>query len=324
MVALAASVFLVLYLFLPAFFCRFGISIFLPLRSVRRTSTQEAIISLLLVLIPFGLAVHAVHNWPIAKSWPLPINEKSDDFGREQDYRNVLSALYSEKSLTTRGECLWESSERAGRRQARFLTWYYITAFLFGCLQGALGRRHQRKRGRGTEDKVGNQLSQRWSILKTLSRWIKVGWRWILEKLIVRNVSRWPTLLKPSLLGIDRVAQVQILTTDGNLYQGIVSEQHVDADDELSGLILVSPQRRKLTPAESSMTTQRPVAPGSLKQNGWRDIPGAQLYLLADKISNLNVDHIPPPRSERVTEHLQKTLQDVPTYKVQVLPPPGL
>lgn len=336
MLALAASAFLVLYILLPASFARWGTSSLLPLRSVRRTSTEEAIVSLLLVSVPFALATTVVHHLPGAKNWPWPVTETAYLQGntyntlREDDYRAILSVLSNDNSLKPPGVDIWESFKRAERRQQRFLFWYYILAVAFGCCQGLLGRVYERTREREDQDQTPATSSHR-TIWKAL-------WKWVAEKLILRNVSKWPALLKPSSLGLkNTVVKVQILTSDGNLYRGTVSGHYVDADDELSGLILVKPQRRKLTPAESSdlktdqaSTFSEPALPTGSRdvlairsdwkpKGGWRDIPGAKLYFAADKIINLNLSHTSPPTEELIVRFVKETLQPgMPTFRVSV------
>jgi hypothetical protein len=110
-----------------------------------------------------------------------------------------------------------------------------------------------------------------------------------------------------------RVVQVDALMTDGNLYQGEVGDFHIDANGSLTGFLLKKARRFLRAEYKDDMKEGKPVA----KEKYWRTIPGDSLYLLADKISNLNFSYLAAKPLNEVAEDALKKFNIEASVAVQ-------
>lgn len=111
---------------------------------------------------------------------------------------------------------------------------------------------------------------------------------WLIEQFVIPKVSEWWVLLTPfTLPQKDAKIVADILMTDGVLYSGTVYQHFLAPDGKLSGVILVDPKRfdRPAYLSDKEKGTQKD------KESYWKPIPSARIYMLADKIVNLNVNY---------------------------------
>lgn len=119
------------------------------------------------------------------------------------------------------------------------------------------------------------------------SGWTKVL-IWFAERIILPKVSEWHVLLTPfTLPSRGSVIKVDVLMTDGALYQGSVFKHCLDNNGELAGMIITEPKRygRQQLLADREKNIEKPT------DSYWRPIPSRQMYLMADKIMNINVNY---------------------------------
>ncbi len=207
------------------------------------------------------------------------------------DYKVVASAFYSEQFFHQAGEEFWRALDRAAWRQGQILGWYWGLVIVEALLLSFLVRRYGRYRGNRVYSKFADTL-------------------------LLPNVSQWHVLLTPFVFP-DRKATVKadVLSSEGTLYQGTVSDHFLDVDGMLSGVILTEPRRfdRRTYLKDKDEGTKKET------ETYWRDIPSAKLYIFADKISNINLNYQPElPSTKAITDILEKLGKAGQTYSVTI------
>lgn len=276
MIALAASVVLALYLIVPSFIFRFVFGIFVPLRIFVRSRSEEFYRAVVTALIPLLLAWGFAWTVPFLRSYPFEV--QGMDETRRADYKLVAASFYSEQVFVNHRDEFWTAFTRSSRRQARLLTWYYVLIASEALMFGYSVRKY------GT-----------WKDNKYFSKFA--------DKVLLPHVSEWHVLLTP-LVFAERKAtvRVDILSTEGTLYKGVVSNHFLDRDGMLSGLILTEPRRfDRRTYLKEKDWGSKPKP-----DDFWKDIPSAKLYIPADKISNINLNYEPEVPSAEAVSRLVK------------------
>jgi hypothetical protein len=136
----------------------------------------------------------------------------------------------------------WQALNRVLRRQARFLTWYFVLIALEGVCFGLLARRYG--------DWQRTLRAPRYRVRL-----------WLIRTFILPNISEWHLLLTsfnwPRREDVD--VSIDILQNDGILYQGRVADYFIDPDGKLTGILLenVKPLRPRSLPRGSKTSRIR-------------------------------------------------------------------
>jgi hypothetical protein len=288
--ALAASLLITLYLLIPSSLFRLFFGFFVPLRSFVRTRGEELFQAVASVFLPICLT--AILVWTVSPFNQLPLSFIDTTQARSADYKLIASALYSEAIFKEKGDAFWNALNRTERRQGRFLIWYYLFVVIEGVLVGGLCISYPKLAGR---------------------RWYEVAAKHVL----LPNISAWHLLLTPFFFqDKSTVVWVDILCADDTLYRGRVIDHSVDKEGQLAGIIITDAKRydRKAYLKEKEKSTA-----AVNKDEYWRPIPGAKLYLFADKILNLNLSYEgPQPSSSLMAALLSRLLNQ--TIAVEVKP----
>jgi hypothetical protein len=284
-IALCASLVLALYLVIPSLLFRALSRFFIPLRIAAGTPTQEVARAFLTTALPFVLAVGAMRHLP-------PTLTLLQTQATGQDYRLVASCLYSEQTFREAKQTFWDSFGRVAQRQSRFLSWYYGLVMAEGLLVGVLAGQYGRFKGNRP-------------------------YSWMADNILLPRVSEWHPLLTAFVFADkSTIVRADVLTTGDNLYRGKVSQYFLDTGGRLSGLILTDTLRfDRRTYLRDKDSGRGPDALGY-----WKEIPGAKLYIFADKILNLNLNYeSPEPSAEIVEEFLRKYLATaIPPFHVEI------
>lgn len=279
MIALAASIVLALYLLIPSSIFRLVFGLFVPLRSFVRTRGEEIFQGVMSVVAPLILALVFVWTCPPFQSHPFSLPDTPQL--RRADYELVVGALYSDAVFRENHDAFWKALMRTGRRQGRFLSWYYLLVIGEGCLFGTLCVYNPRLR--------------------------KFDWyRWMFNKVLLPSISEWHVLLTPFFFrDKGTVVWADILCTDNTLYRGRIAQHSLDREGNLGGLIITEAKRY----ARDAYLKDKEK--GSVKKEDyWRPIPGAKLYIFAGKILNLNLTYegreLPPQVIADVISRLLK------------------
>lgn len=276
MVALAASILLALYLVIPGFIFRFVFGFFVPLRTFVWTRAEEIYKAVITAALPLVLATLSVWYLPLVKTVPLSFPDSSDLRGA--DYKLVLSAIYSEDRFRASEEAFWSAFVRSSRRQGRLLFWYYGFVIGEAVLLSYLVLQYGKLKG--------NKL-----------------YSWLADTLFLPNISQWHVLLTPFIFpGRKAILRADVLCSDGTLYKGVVSQHFLDTSGGLSGLILTDSKRFRRQDYVRDKEKDIAKDPDTY----WRVIPGAKLYVFADKIVNINLNYETESLSESAVSEAVK------------------
>ena len=277
MIAVIASVVVVLYVLVPGGLFRLITSFAFPVKN-QKTRTQEFTFAVLFCLMPFCLTVILV--WTVA-TWPFPTNE--DGLHRRLAYRTVFVSLASDKQMDAALEAgtYWSQANSVMRRQIRFLLWYYLLVGLEAGYFSWLARQYQREGKR---------------------------WRdWIARVAFRQSISEWAVLLtnfgSPTR---DAHIELDVLSTEGVLYQGKLKDDFFNAEGDLAGVLLsgaarfdrdqYAAHRKADFEAIVKLFPQKPDHLFTLNRpEYWKFIPGADVfYIPRERVSNINVRHVLP------------------------------
>jgi hypothetical protein len=304
MIALTASLFVLFYLLVPAGIFRFATSLAVPLKKFHKSKAQEFSFAVAACFLPFWLTMSLA--WSVATR-PFPTDESAQQ--RRQAYRTVFSALYSDKvfETTAANYTLWPAVNSVLRRQTRFLSWYYVLvcaeAAGFCWLAGRYGRFRTHR-----------------------------FYNFFAEHLLLPGISEWHVMLTDFATPTDtpREIEVDILSSENVLYQGQVSDYFLNAEGELSGILLSRARRfdRDAYLAHRNADLEAAKASGASsiehrfakdKEEYWSTIPGADLfYVPKEKISNLNVRHVTPAVEAAAKARLEdRGIKEVTIEEVQ-------
>jgi hypothetical protein len=253
------------------------------------------------------------------KDRPFSVGEESYS-DRRQDYHRVAGILTSSDAsrllavnpvLTSpANQDNWHSLNRVLRRQARFLTWYFVITACEGLLFGFLAGHY------GDWKIIEGSTAQRRP--PPLIRF----YNWIAPRLILPNISEWYMLLTDFTWPRHEeiFVRVDILQNDGNLYQGRVADYFIDSAGKLTGILLEHVSRFD---RQAYLT-----AKGDLKASEfvtstdfWKNIPSQNFYIGQSSISNLNVRFV--PRDETLISLAEKILDDKNTQGYDIVVTPG-
>ena len=265
MIAILGSLFLVLYVFLPEFLFT---TLAFNFRKVNRLSTgrySDVLSGAAAGLIPFLLAAAASRWVGFVGHWPFPVQE--DVAAKYADYRTLATALYSEAWFHEHVDATWQAWAHIRMHQERFLVWMYLGLLLQIACVILLTR-----------------------YFGSLSRY--AWYRKSLGRLFLRRASHWEVLLTGFAFPPHHRLRVAVdaMTTDNHLYAGTVADFFLRPDGELSGLLLTDFSRLKFNKLEEDRIAGLRPNPDDY----WADIPGANFYLPADKIANLNIRYEAP------------------------------
>lgn len=282
MIAVAVSLFIALYIFLPELLFRVISSKFLPLPSFERptTSRLEEFYRALRTIAVFWLLAYAL-VWLCPPFNAHPFYFPDSNSRHWADYEVIVSGLQNDTYFLTNQNRIWDAAHNFLLRNARLLFWYYlITVF------AAVGR--------------GVLVAYYGSVRKL--QWVG----WFIDRFILSGVPEWHAVLTNFLFSDKRTTvNADILSTDNTLYRGRVAQYFLKNDGSLSGLIVVEPFRydRRAYLRDREAMVIRP------KEDYWRPIPSANLYFFAEKIVNLNLNYrSPEPTPELVSKALSEIL----------------
>jgi len=269
-IALVVSALIAAYLLIPNAWFRFVLSLFVPLRVFQENKTEDLIRAVVTLSAVFAISLAAIWYCPFVKNHPLAFADTQQL--RASDYQLVIGGLYSEASFEKSGTKFWDALARTIDRQLRFLAWYYALVTLWAALSGFLSKNYYRLRR---------------------NSW----YSHFADLYLLPHISQWYVLLSSFIFGPGAIVKADVLMTDDTLYQGEVAQHFLDKDGNLLGLFLTNPtrfDRRTYLKDKDAWGTTRP------KDFYWHKIPSAKLYLVGDKIINLNLNYSSPTAIEEV------------------------
>jgi hypothetical protein len=254
---------IVAVLLIPGLIFRACFSFFLPLRKFQRTRTEELAFAAKVCFAPLAAALLLAWTTRFPVRGPVPAHVGGD--GLRPALYTVLRSAFDETAY--KGEPTFRMFAQASRQAwtavGNLLLCYYallaLEAGLLGWLSSNFGNFRQMRTGR----LVGN---------------------WLLP-----GISEWHVLLTTfgSPNNPPRVAVADVLTTDDHLYHGRVENYYLGKDGNLTGILLADVFRFDRVGYKQGLE-KGPVAN---RQPYWKFIPGKNVYIFADRITNLNVNY---------------------------------
>ncbi|MGA8087444.1 MAG: hypothetical protein WCA10_09070 [Terracidiphilus sp.] len=296
MIALLTTYFILAYVLVPGVLFRVFAGLWVHLRLFQLTRTQEITLGVLVSILPLCTANWFVWKIPIAEGHPFSYSFGGiDEYKR--DYRLGLSLVVSsdpEKLLhpTEEPKSVYEQAiSRIWRRQLRFLSWYFIFSLIEGSLFGFLASKYGDWTGKS------------------------VVYDWLARKVLLPNISEFQVLLTDFTWPKDPKRDViaDVLCQD-TLYRGKVSDYFLDANGRLSGLFMTDAERFRREDFKLACLEAKVSGVKVDKEKFWREIPGSNFYIPADKLSNLNV-HFPtedPRKDKQFDAFLDDLLKALP------------
>jgi hypothetical protein len=288
LIAVIASLVVLLYVLLPGALFRVITSLNFPVK-LQKTKAQEITFAAFSCLVPFCLAVALV--WTVAK-WPFPTQE--DYAHRRLAYRTVFTSLASDKQMDNaiHDGVFWTSANSVLRRQIRFLLWYYLLVGVEAIYFSWLATQYRSTGMNRWRDRIGSVVFR-------------------------PSISEWAVLLtnfgSPKAKAL---IELDVLSTEGVLYQGRLRDYFFNTEGELAGVLLSAAARydKAQYSAHQQVDLEATVESWPHKPTHkftrdratyWRLIPGADLfYIPREKISNINVRHMTPDIPKATEERL--------------------
>jgi hypothetical protein len=288
MTALLFSLALLAYVIVPGILFRRIFHVCVPLKRIQWSRTDELASFVVTLVVPSAVAYALVH-WTFFFGH-YPFGFADDALLKWNDYKNVLSASYSEKYFDENREQLLLAFERICRRQLHFLSLYYFLTVFWALFCGILAWQY------------GNIRRIKWAAF-------------IVEKLMVPAVSEWHAMFTPFTFphSPKRSTQVDALSSDGILYQGIAGLFHVGSDGKLGGFFLKGAKRF----LRAEYVEAKKLDSSTPKDKYWRAIPGETFYLPSDKIINLNFQYVPNQPLDTLAEDNLKRMKIDATVVIQ-------
>lgn len=266
MIALLTSLGLIFYFLIPGVVFRVFFSFFIPLKKFQRTKSEEVTFAAVAALIPLIAAVTLV--WQGGWFARHPFLFASEHAQVAADYRTVFAGVYSEPFFQQNQQAFWQSGARAVQSQVTLLAWYYVFLVFEAVSLGLFGRNY----GRFHKNRI---------------------YGWLADRILLPSISEWQAMLTPFAFPPKppRNVMADVLTSDDHLYRGVVADHYVDRQGKLSGILL-----RGVTRFDRP-TYLREKASGSVRpmSSYWKPIPGQNVYVFADKITNINLSYEVPP-----------------------------
>jgi len=290
MIALLTSYWLIFYILVPGILFRFLVSLWVRLKLFTRTRTQEATFSIAVAVLPFLAALLGVWHAPVMRHWPFHVHEGTNE-SRRLDYERTAEFFLAPDSVRARKAVdapdPWEAVARVARRQARFLSWYYVLTVVEGALFGYLASKYGdwQPFAEG-ESELGDSVLSGGSRLVENSTGKRI-YGWFAAKFILPHISEWHILLtafnwakKERLIVI-----ADVLQSDDRLYKGRVVDYFMDADGKLTGILLHEVTRFDREGYTAAKAASATVETGQF----WKAIPSRNFYIGVGSISNLNM-----------------------------------
>jgi hypothetical protein len=220
-------------------------------------------------LLPLAFALAGSWYLPMMRTVPFSVRDNTVEL-RRSDYREVLSALYSEQEYRNSQKEFWPAFTRCSRRQARLAAWYILAIGLEAWAAGKLAANYAKYKHNPV-------------------------YSWLADKFLFSYISEWHPLLTPYMF-VEKGTTVQadMLCTNGTLYQGVVT-QHFVKNGTLTGIFLTEPKRfnRELYVKNKDLSEKAGIKKPD-KNDYWQEIPSQNLYFFADKIFNMNLTYRSP------------------------------
>lgn len=130
-----------------------------------------------------------------------------------------------------------------------------------------------------------------------------------MNKLLLERVTYWHALLTPfTQADKSGVMMLDILASNGVLYQGESFQYFLESEGKLAGIILKNPRRFM---RDEYLAEKKERGAEVDKESFWRTIPSESLFISGSTILNLNINYKPgeKPLEEVLRKYIEQTLK---------------
>lgn len=282
MIALVATLLVAVYVLGPDLLARWVLSFVVPRKNLLLNKSEEITRGILWSIIPFGLAWAMRHVGPFS----FPANAKID-------LQLFFSGLYSESFFNLHRTDFFAAAGAFWQLNVCLFLRLYVLVLAISLFFNLLINKYGR---------IRKWLDEKTTGFRPFVRLV----RWCLKTFVLPRIAEWHVILSPVLLASKKMTiEVDILTKNGIMYAGRLSDKVMAASGDLQSITLGNPRRFRredyLKAREND--PNKKVDPASF----WKPIPGELFVMVASEISNLNIRHIPtvPEFAEKFTDIAQ-------------------
>jgi hypothetical protein len=259
------------YFVVPDLLARYILGFFLVRKAMNAPKGEELMRGAIWAIVPLTVAWYSRHL--------VAFRVPDTSF---QSIKNVLAALYSDKSFQVDG--FVDSFRVFTDANMALLCREYLIVALAAIGLGVLTR----KFGWARETIKKIPLIRKYPVFSKL-----------LHGLVLPRISEWHLALSPILLykPAQYTIEIDAMTKAGALYRGAVYEKNIASDGSLQTIILSAPCRFLNAEFLKDCTEYEKLADKSLinkpaKADYWKKIPGEMFLLSGADITSVNVRHV--------------------------------
>lgn len=201
-------------------------------------------------------------------------------------YGTLLSGLHSTEWFAKNETEFWNAFTIASSHQCLLLPSYYVLVVIEGTLAGL--------------------LCSHYGKLQCFKLYKKAANRFLLPTL-----SEWHVLLTQFAYPDSRVI-ADVLTVEDHLYSGLAAEYFTDLQGDLSGILLTEARQFQ----RNEYLQDKKDGKQRDKAQYWRVIPGARLYIFADKIIDINLSYKPTANDYLQALKQQRIVTELKQFKI--------
>lgn len=279
MLALATSLLVAGLLILPELLQRVIIGLFIPLRTIDRGRSEQLARALFSVFIPLVLTVWLVSKIRFLHHLVFFQYTQLADKSPRGDLKILFYGLVSDDVFKRSSNEFFQALGRTWHSAWPVIVTFYGICCAIAVLIGVATIRYGAIR--------------EWSIKRQDARW-PLSWlnrfiTFFMKKALLERVSFWHALLTPfTIADKSAVITLDVLVSNGLLYQGTYLQHLLDGEAKLAGIVLSNPRRF----LRDEYAKERSAGTAALKKEDfWKPIPSKSLFIPGNSIVNLNVNY---------------------------------
>jgi hypothetical protein len=240
-------------------------------KTTDRSKTDQLARSLFSVLIPLFVTAYFFHRFGFLHHVALHQYYEATGVSPRSDLKTLFSCLASDDLFKQAGDGFYVVLNRIWHSFLPMLWVFYALNIAVALGIGFSTQNYGVIRG--------------WSERHWYARWLRIILNWFL----LERVNFWQAILTPFVLS-DKSATIMldVLVSNGVLYQGVSDQLFFDSDGKLAGIILKNPRRFERDELKAAKASGAVVN----KEDYWRTIPSEILFIVASTILNININYV--------------------------------
>lgn len=256
-------------------------------KTTDRTKTDQLARSLFSVLGPLFVTVYLFHRFGFLHNLAFHRYSEETGISPRSDFKTFFSCLASDDLFKQAGDGFYVVLNRIWHSFLPMLVVFYVLNILVALGIGFSTQNYGVIRG--------------WSERHWYARWLRTILNWFL----LERVNFWQAILTPFVLS-DKSAMIMldVLVSNGVLYQGTSDQLFFDSDGKLAGIILKNPRRFERDELKAAKASGAVVN----KEDFWRTIPSEILFIVASTILNININYVTKKPAQQLQLQIENFL----------------